>query len=34
MKLFLFEFATCGDKIEDNIAVEGLAMFKAAIEKF
>lgn len=34
MKLFLFEFATCGDKIEDNIAVEGLAMFKAAIESF
>jgi hypothetical protein len=29
MKLFLFEFATCGEKIDDSIAVEGLAMFKS-----
>ena len=34
MKLFLFEFATCGEKIEDSIAVEGLAMFKAAMNGF
>jgi len=34
MKLFLFEFATCGEKIEDSIAVEGLAMFKAAYDGF
>ncbi len=34
MKLFLFEFATCGEKIEDSIAVEGLAMFKSAFDGF
>ncbi|WP_456468401.1 ATP-grasp domain-containing protein [Archaeoglobus sp.] len=34
MKLFLFEFATCGERIDDSIAVEGLAMFKAACEGF
>jgi len=34
MRLFLFEFATCGEKIEDRIAVEGLAMFKSAFEGF
>ncbi len=34
MKLFLFEFATCGEKIEDSTAVEGLAMFKSAFEGF
>ena len=28
MNLFLFEYATCGSKIPDSIAVEGLAMFK------
>lgn len=33
-KLFLFEFATCGEKIDDSIAVEGLAMFKAALNGF
>ncbi len=33
-KLFLFEFATCGERIDDKIAVEGLAMFKAALDGF
>ncbi len=33
-RLFLFEFATCGEKIDDSIAVEGLAMFKAALDGF
>ncbi|WP_202319066.1 ATP-grasp domain-containing protein [Archaeoglobus neptunius] len=33
-KLFLFEFATCGEEIDDSIAVEGLAMFKAALNGF
>lgn len=34
MKLFLFEFATCGERLEESIAVEGLGMFKAAYEGF
>lgn len=34
MKLFLFEFATCGEKIDDAITVEGLGMFKAAYDSF
>ncbi|KUJ94043.1 MAG: hypothetical protein XD40_0755 [Archaeoglobus fulgidus] len=34
MKLFLFEFATCGERIEDSTAVEGLAMFKSAFDGF
>ena len=34
MKLFLFEFATCGEKVEDSIAVEGLAMFKSLYDGF
>jgi len=34
MKLFLFEFATCGEKIDDSIAVEGLAMFKSLYTGF
>jgi hypothetical protein len=32
--LFLFEFATCGEKIDDSIAVEGLAMFKSLFTGF
>ncbi|MCS7118497.1 MAG: ATP-grasp domain-containing protein [Archaeoglobaceae archaeon] len=34
MKLFLFEFATCGDEIPEHIAVEGLAMFKTLFKGF
>jgi len=34
MKLFLFEFATCGEAISDEIAVEGLAMFKTLYNGF
>ncbi|MCS7130559.1 MAG: ATP-grasp domain-containing protein [Archaeoglobaceae archaeon] len=34
MKLFLFEFATCGERVADSIAVEGLAMFKTLYHGF
>ncbi|MFN3384345.1 MAG: ATP-grasp domain-containing protein [Archaeoglobaceae archaeon] len=34
MKLFLFEFATCGDEVPEQIAVEGLAMFKTLLKGF
>jgi len=34
MKLFLFEFATCGGKVEDSVAVEGLSMFKTLYSGF
>ncbi|MEM1577298.1 MAG: ATP-grasp domain-containing protein [Archaeoglobaceae archaeon] len=34
MSLFLFEFATCGEKVVDSIAVEGLAMFKTLYNGF
>ncbi len=34
MKLFLFEFATCGGKVDGSIAVEGLAMFKSLYNGF
>lgn len=34
MKLFLFEFATCGEKLVDSIAVEGLSMFKTLYSGF
>uniref|UniRef100_A0A7J2TKK4 ATP-grasp domain-containing protein n=1 Tax=Archaeoglobus fulgidus TaxID=2234 RepID=A0A7J2TKK4_ARCFL len=34
MNLFLFEFATCGDEVPEQIAVEGLAMFKALFKGF
>ncbi len=34
MKLFLFEFATCGGEVDDSIAVEGLAMFKSLYSGF
>lgn len=33
-KLFLFEFATCGEKVPEQIAVEGVAMFKTLLEGF
>jgi predicted ATP-grasp superfamily ATP-dependent carboligase len=34
MKLFLFEFATCGGIVGDSVAVEGLAMFKTLYSGF
>lgn len=34
MKLFLFEFATCGGDLPDQIAVEGVAMFKTLFKGF
>ncbi len=34
MKLFLFEFATCGEDVDDSIAVEGLAMFQSLYNGF
>lgn len=34
MKLFLFEYATCGEKVVDSIAVEGLSMFKTLYDGF
>ncbi|MDK2795219.1 MAG: tyramine---L-glutamate ligase [Archaeoglobaceae archaeon] len=34
MKLFLFEYATCGEKLADSIAVEGLSMFKTLYNGF
>ena len=34
MKLFLFEFATCGDEVPDQIAVEGVAMFRTLLRGF
>ncbi|MEM0203146.1 MAG: ATP-grasp domain-containing protein [Archaeoglobaceae archaeon] len=34
MKLFLFEFATCGDEVPEQIAVEGVAMFKTLLAGF
>lgn len=34
MKLFLFEYATCGDRVPEQIAVEGVAMFKTLLRGF
>jgi predicted ATP-grasp superfamily ATP-dependent carboligase len=34
MKVFLFEYATCGDKVPESIVVEGLGMFKSLYEGF
>jgi hypothetical protein len=34
MSIFLFEYGTCTGDIPDNIAVEGLAMFKTLYDKF
>lgn len=34
MKLFLFEFATCGDEVPEQIAVEGVAMFDTLLRGF
>lgn len=34
MKVFLFEYATCGDETPESIAVEGAGMFKALYEGF
>ncbi|MET1124681.1 MAG: ATP-grasp domain-containing protein [Archaeoglobaceae archaeon] len=34
MKIFLYEHATCGGELPDSIAVEGLAMFLAALRGF
>lgn len=34
MRLFLFEFATCGDEVPEQIAVEGVAMFKTLLTGF
>ncbi|MEM1578912.1 MAG: ATP-grasp domain-containing protein [Archaeoglobaceae archaeon] len=34
MNLFLFEFATCGESVPEQIAVEGLSMFKTLFNGF
>ncbi len=32
--IFLFEFATCGEKLDDSITIEGFAMFKSYYNGF
>jgi hypothetical protein len=34
MRVFLFEYATCGGDVPDDVAVEGLGMFKILYEGF